>query len=205
MQSGRQIDAALRGLRLVTVNQTWWRAVAHHLLNSPPPGAPPGSAPQPLWPDGSSRFGARFTPKGGPPAVYLASDPQTALQEVGAVFAIPKGPPIALPAPPYTLCQVHVVLTEVLDTRDAATQKALRTSTQELTGDWRYTMGQRRSPPTHILGRAAHSSGCIAAIMAHSSKNVGGGLILAVFPDRLSNPNLIEVIDPTGFLRQRFP
>jgi RES domain-containing protein len=49
------------------------------------------------WPTGSIRFGARYTPKGGPPAVYLASDPLTALKEVNAVFAIPNGPTIALP------------------------------------------------------------------------------------------------------------
>ena len=109
------LAAALNSIPLARVNGTWWRAVPHHLLKGPPPGAPPGSPPQPLWPDGSALSGARYTPKGGPRTVYLASDPATALQEVNAIFAIPNGPSIALPAAPYTMCQVNVVLNDVLD------------------------------------------------------------------------------------------
>jgi RES domain-containing protein len=63
-----------------------------------------GSPPQPLWPDGSALSGARYTPKGGPRTVYLASEPATVLQEVNAIFAIPNGPSIGLPAAPYTMC-----------------------------------------------------------------------------------------------------
>ena len=83
MLAGQALDAGIAGVALVAVRGTWWRAVGRHLLGGPPPGAPAGSPPQPLWPLGSSRFGARFTPKGGPATVYLASDAQTALLEVG--------------------------------------------------------------------------------------------------------------------------
>jgi RES domain-containing protein len=141
MLARADLVAALNSIPLARFNGTWWRAVAHHLLKGPPPSAPAGSPPQPLWPGGSALFGARYTPKGGPPAVYLASDAGTALQEVNAVFAIPNGPSIAVPAAPYTMCQVNVVLNDVLDLSVPATEAALGTSTQELTGDWRYTMG----------------------------------------------------------------
>jgi RES domain-containing protein len=137
--------------------------------------------------------------------VYLASDPQTALQEVNAIFTIPNGPTIALPAPPYTLCQVTVAVDDVLDVRTRATEAALGTSTRELTGDWRYAAGAGRIPPTQLLGLAAHASARIAAIVAPSSKNIGKGSILAVFPDRLAGGSFIEVVDPTGALRQRVP
>jgi RES domain-containing protein len=205
MHARRRLSHALRTIPLVGLNGIWWRAVGHHLLGGPPPGAPPGSVPQPLWPGGSSRFGARYTPKGGPPALFLASDPQTALQEVNAIFAIPNGPTIALSAPPYTLCQVTVALDDVLDARARATEAALGTSTQELTGDWRYLAGAGGIPPTQLLGLAAHASTRIVAIVAPSSKNIGKGSILAVFPDRLAGGNFIEVVDPTGTLRQRLP
>jgi|HubBroStandDraft_1064217.scaffolds.fasta_scaffold06429_3 RES domain-containing protein len=197
--------AALNSIPLARFNGTWWRAVPHHLLKGPPPGAPPGSPPQPLWPDGSALSGARYTPKGGPRTVYLASDPATVLQEVNAIFAIPNGPSIALPAAPHTMCQVNVVVNSVLDLSVPSTEAALGTSTQELTGHWRYTMETGGTPPTHLLGAAAHASGRIAAICAHSSKNVGHGFILAVFPDRLTGGSYIELIDPTRTLNQRLP
>jgi RES domain-containing protein len=199
------LDAELNAIALARFNGTRWRAVAHHLLNGPPPGAPPGSPPQPLWPDGSARFGARYTPKGGQPTVYLASDAMTALQEVNAIFAVPNGPTISVPAAPYTMCQVNVVLHDALDVCVPAIQAALNTSTQELTGDRRYAMATGSTPPTHLLGAAAHASGRISAIRAHSSKNVGHGAILAVFPDRLTGRSHIELIDPTGTLKQQIP
>jgi len=182
------------------------RAVAHHLISGPPPGAPAGSRPQPLWPAGSSRFGARFTPKGGHPSVYLASDPHTALKEVNAIFQIPNGPIVAIPASPYTLVQVNVMLVDnVLDLCDPTICVLLSTSTQELTGDWRYMMGTGGVPPTHRLAIAAHASNRISAIVAHSSKHVGGGKTLAVFANRLTAGNSIEVFDQTGLLNQRLP
>lgn len=199
------LDAVLRTIPLARLHGTWWRAVGHHLLKGPPPDALSGSPVQPLWPGGSAHYGARFTPKGGPPAIYLASDADTALQEVRAIFAIPNGPPIALPAVPYTIFQVSVVLNDILDTTVVATEASLGTSTQELTGDWRYATVNGGTPPTHVLGMAAHFSERITAIRAHSSKNVGHGAILAVFPDRLGAGSYVEVFDPTGTLQQRIP
>lgn len=201
MLAGQALDAAIAGVALVAVRGTWWRAVGHHLLGGPPPGAPAGSPPQPLWPMGSSRFGGRFTPKGGAATVYLASDAQTALLEVGAIFAIPNGPPVAAQAAPYTLCQVSVSLDRVLDLQDPAIERALVTTTQEMTAPWRGIA----APVTHALGIAAHACGRVVALRAHSAKNVGAGAILAVFGDRLAAVEFIEVIDPTGNMAQRLP
>jgi hypothetical protein len=35
--------AGLNSIPLARFNGTWWRAVPHHLLKGPPPGAPQGS------------------------------------------------------------------------------------------------------------------------------------------------------------------
>jgi hypothetical protein len=72
------LGAATATIPVVNNGAIWWLAVADEYLTGPPPGAPSSSAPQPLFPGGSARFGARLTPKGGPPAVYLASDPNVA-------------------------------------------------------------------------------------------------------------------------------
>jgi RES domain-containing protein len=205
MLGRKALDGALKRVSLTSASGIWWRTVGHHLLLGPPPGASPGTPPQPLWPEGSSRFGARFTPKGGAPAIYLASEPTIALLEVNAVYLLPKGPAMAIPAAPQTVFQVDARVSKVLDLTDATTLKTLKTSVQELTGDWRYAMSSGTLPPTHVLGDAVHRAGRISAIRTYSAKSVGQGTVLVVFPDRLSHGSSVELIDPTGMLHQRFP
>jgi len=200
-----ELAAALATVGLGRVDGIWWRAVGHRLLLGPPPGAPPGSRPQPLWAEGASRFGARFTPTRGPPTVYLASDDRTALLEVNAILAIPHGPPLAAGAEPYTMCQVRVSLGRVLDLRAQGVQAALGTNTDEMIANWRVAAATGQRPATHVLGRAAHASMQIAALLSHSAKNAERGAILAVFPDRLVDGDFIEVIDASGTLAQRLP
>lgn len=59
----------------------WSKAVAFRHLLGPPPGGELGDPPQPLWPHGAPRYGARFTPRGSFGTIYLASDHETALVE----------------------------------------------------------------------------------------------------------------------------
>jgi hypothetical protein len=137
--------------------------------------------------------------------VYLASDDRTALLEVKAILAIPHGPPLPAGAEPYTMCQVRVLLGRVLDLRDAAVQAALGTNTGEMIANWRVAAAMGQWPPTQVLGRGAHASVRIAAILSHSAMNAEGGTILAAFPDRLVDGDFIEVIDASGTLAQRLP
>ena len=71
----------LPSLPRIDVRGPWFRYLLHRYLQGPPPGAPPGSLPQPLWPGGPPALGARFTPKGGFDTVYLALDQDTAADE----------------------------------------------------------------------------------------------------------------------------
>jgi hypothetical protein len=96
MHASERLVKVLRTLPLLNIHGPWSRAIGLHLLKDPPPGAPGGSPPQPLWPGGAAQNGARFTPKGSFGSVYLADDPVTALHEVVSVFAPPHGPLVTI-------------------------------------------------------------------------------------------------------------
>jgi RES domain-containing protein len=122
-------------LPLLTVGGPWTRVIAYRLLQGPPPGAAPGGPPQPFWPGGPRLHGARFSPKGAFGSIYLASDPITALTEVGAVLENPSVPRTTLRTPPWTVFAVEGIVTGVLDLTDARNQERLGTSLSELTGE----------------------------------------------------------------------
>ena len=186
--------------------------MGYHLLQDPPPGAPAGSPPQPLWPGGAAVNGARFTPKGGFGSIYLASDPVTALKEVLAVFQHPHVPSFTMRTYPWTLFAVDGVLTEILDLSDSNNHVTLGTSLQELTGDWAYLQDQFLKgvgplPPTQVLGQAAYDCGAILGLKYVAAKNVAEGVGFVVFADRLAAkpPSYLEVYDPHENLRERRP
>jgi RES domain-containing protein len=201
------LRATLPHLPRVGIHGPWSRALQFHLLQGPPPSAPQGSPPQPLWPSGPAIYGARFTPRGGFPTVYLASDPYTALLEVEATLRNPFGPPFTLRTPPWTLFSVDGVLADVLDLTDIDIQSRLGTNLAELTGDWRVTASLGLAPPTHLLGQVAYDSRVVTALVYASAKNTAQGIGVAVFADRLTRDGVsfLEVIDPNGQLVQRLP
>jgi RES domain-containing protein len=151
--------------------------------------------------------GGRFNPQGSFGALYLASDHATALREVGAVFEIPGKPPVVVPSNPQTVVTILGKLEGVLDLTDPAVQVALGTSVQELTGSWIYEQSIGDTPPTHRVGREAYNSGRIRALLNFSAKNVVGGTVVAVFPDRLvdGEPSHLQINDEHGNLTQRIP
>jgi RES domain-containing protein len=197
------LASALATVPFVSLGGPWHRAIDQEYLTKPPPGFPPGSPPQPLWPGGAKEKGGRFTPKGSFDTLYLCSDPTTAMLEVGAVFRPPKGPLISARRDPLTLTQAEGTLEAVLDLMNKDIQEALGTNEQELTGSWRTAT----NPPTHILGTAVQACGRILAIRSYSAKNEGAGQIIAVFTDHLPRfpPSFVEMIDSSGKLAQRLP
>ncbi|HKH47815.1 MAG TPA: RES family NAD+ phosphorylase [Thermoanaerobaculia bacterium] len=205
-----EIRKSLARIPLISVGGPWTRVLAHHLLLGPPPDGARGTSPQPLWPGGPVLRGARFNPKGAFGGVYLASDPVTALEEVGANFESP-GEPVTLRTPPWTVFAVDGFLERVLDLTDPGVQRRLSTTIAELTGDWRFSQtlhlsGAAPLPPTQMLGKAAYESGRIVAIRYHSAKLTGRGTGFVVFADRLSKgSSVLEVYDPNNKIRQRLP
>ena len=208
----KELHRVLARIPLTSAGGPWTRALAYRLLQGPPPDSKAGDPPQPLWPGGPSRRGARFNPKGGFGSIYLASDFLTALEEVGAVLNRPEIPPSTLRTPPWTLFAVEGFLERVLDLTDPGTQHRLGTSLAELTGDWRYSQalhlrGEAPLPPTQLLGKAAYESGRITALKYHSARRVGEGLGFAVFADRLvkGRASYLEIYDPDALIQQVLP
>jgi RES domain-containing protein len=197
----------LASIPTIVVHGPWSRAIGFHLLKGPPPGTPPTSLPQPLWPGGAPLNGARFTPKGSFGSLYLAEHPVTALQEVVSIF-IPStaADPITLRTSPWVVVTVEGVLTNVVDLTDSSIQKQLGTTIAELTGDWLYAQSVGMIPPTQLLGQAAYEAG-IVGLKYLSVKSVGAGNSLVVFTDNLkSSPaNFLEVFDQYSNLPQRLP
>ena len=192
----------------MTARGAFWRTVANDLLRAPPPGAPAGSPPQPLWPGGAALRGARYTPIGGGNALYLAPDAATALAEVQAVLFGADGAP--QPGPrhnPLLVFACEVDLPAVVDLCDPAVQRALETSDAELRAPWLRAQERHRSaggplPPTQALGCAADESGTILALRYPSYRREGARN-LVVFTDHL--PALggrVELHDPTRTLAQ---
>lgn len=166
---------------------------------------PPYPAVRPLYNLGAPVAGARYTPLGGPPSLYLAEDPDTATAEVNPVYARlrQQNPPIAVVIPPCVLFSVQAALYEVLDLTDPAIQSALQTDTQELTGAWRVAVPSPL-PPTQRLGKLAFESGVIQALR-YPSAQLPACACYVVFTERLTGAAFIEVFDPDGNLRERLP
>lgn len=201
MLTDDELRGALAAVQLIDAKGPWVRAIDARHLTAAPPGAPKGSPPQPLWGGGARIHGGRFTPKGSFDTLYLASDLATLGLEIGAVFGSTGA--VSPTKDPFTVVTVNGHLTNVLDLTNDAIRTALATTLPELTGPWRIVKG----PPTHRLARAAFDSNRICAIVAPSAKYAAGGVVTAIFIDRLADfpPSHLESVDTTGQLSQRLP
>ena len=197
MRSKKELASIIPGLQRIDVRGAWSRAVRTDLLYTP--------TAQVIYPYGAPRVGQRFTPKGGAPTTYLASDMLMALAEVEAVVVQKDGAPVTIAANVWSVAAVDVDVRDVLDLTDPATQAALGTTTAELVAPWRLAAAGRALPPTQLLGQAACDSGAVLALKAPSAKRPGGSS-LVVFHDRLMARRdcCLEVRDQ-GRLRQRIP
>ncbi|MBM3457183.1 MAG: RES domain-containing protein [Armatimonadetes bacterium] len=182
-----------------------YRAIHYSTLHGLHLVQPP--TPDPLFSGGAPVHGARFTPAGGMPSLYLAEDRATADREANFPYLLLAGAnPQAVPGPPATVlftAQVH--LTTLLDVSDSIVQTALGTNPAELAAAWR-TLQMRGQPvPTQELGRAVFDTGTAQAIR-YPSAVPGGGHCFVVYPDRLAPTGSVEIYDPgSRFANRRIP
>jgi RES domain-containing protein len=192
----------------IHIAAVYHRVVKAADLSGPPPGALPGSPPQPLWPGGASRRGARYTSIGGTNSLYLAPDPVTALAEVRAVS--PPDLRANGPHDPLTVVAVEVDLPNVVDLCDTRIRKVLGITRAELVAPWlraqaRYWQGKGALPPTQALGAAAAATGSILGLRYPSARRQGARN-LVVFTDRLAGlGGSLTTVDASGRLLQRLP
>lgn len=107
---------------------------------------------------------------------------------------------VSNPAASYTMLNVAVQLSNVLDLITESSHAALMTNAQELTGDWRgYHLrkdnhsvpGPVGIAPTQQLGTAIHRCGQFAGFRAISAK-FPYNMVLGVFPDRIVKDDFVR-------------
>jgi hypothetical protein len=148
-------------------------------------------SPNLLYAGGPTLVGGRYTPVGGPEALYLGSSERVAnaKRSSGLAELFP-----GRPLPPKTVFQARVIIKRALDLSVEAIQMELGTNDLELNSPWRPIS----NPPTHILGLAIHQIGLFSAIRYRSTKE-SRGYCVVIFPDRLTSGESVEVVDPAGY------
>jgi RES domain-containing protein len=196
MREGRRLSEALERCPRVAVRGVWYRSVDGEVFRGFYTKTNPM---RPLWGLGAPRSGARFTPKNGPPSLYVAEDIETANREgLQVTLGTPLKPPAGVTRAIYT---VEVDIVEAMDLRDPSVRSLLETSVVELRSAWRYRKDKKR-PPTQRLGAAVAKCG-LAGLIFQSTK--GAGACFVVFTDNLKKTgSRLEVKDGTRVL-ERLP
>jgi len=137
---------------------------------------------------------------------YLAENHLVALLEVGAMVGTSSpGGLVAVPHRPWAVINVTVRLGSVVDLTRPSQRKAVRTTVQELTGDWRsYAILHQLSgakgiaphAPTQRLGEALFLRSDVEAVVSYSAKQAYSR-VLCVFPQRLKPGSRLSFFDPS--------
>ena len=95
---------------------------------------------------------------------------------------------------PRVTVAVRVELSAVLNLTDAAIRSALRVSQRRMLAEpWRAIQAAGREALTQLLGRRTHETGCEGLLVPSAARKGGANLI--VFPDNLTSPSRIEIIN----------
>jgi RES domain len=183
------------------MTRRWHRAIRTVFLGTPLAVA------HTLMIDGRFNYAAPGRP--GFQVLYLTEDPVTALFEVGAMLGSPTG--VSTPSPTggshWAVIQVDVTLTAVADLSNAGQRRLIRSTVQELTGDWigyrlRWASRPRSTAtwpesPTQRLGEALHRVRGLEGFVTFSARNPTRRN-LVVFPDKLRKGSRIVFTEPSG-------
>ncbi len=157
-----------------------------------------------LYALGPSKQGQRYTPIGGPPALYVADKAYTSFAEVTHAITSSVKQFDSTPPGPLVVFAVSVHLEHILDLTDNSTLKALGTTVAELQEPWADQMASGFAVPTHLLAIAAYKTNRFQGIKYHSKEHPGG-IDLIIWTDKLKASSFIEVFDPTKKLAARIP
>ncbi len=193
------LPAIISGLPVQPYQGTCYRLVDFAVLTGYDPMMP-------LFTLGPGQNGQRYTPKGGPNALYAAEDLVTAHAEYHRVerIVIATDPTYRPSANPTVELTIQVDLQRVLNIADPGIQAALDTSVAELTGPWRKQMIKNLFCPTQVFASAVFAHGEIQALRYPSAQGPQY-CNLIVWEERLTLPSYIEVKDSTGILSARIP
>jgi len=200
--------SAVPGLPTRAVVGDWWRAARLQYLPDPLATAHTRSRP--------GRFNAGSADRPGPEVLYLSADLLVAQIEVGMVLGSLDPGRSILPNPAavgWSLLPVKVRLAAVVDLTAPTVVAELRTSFQELTGDWegytdRPVVPPLRQPhwtnvPTQRLGQALAAAGVDGFLTFSARAATRQNLI--VFPANLDAANSLVCTDPSTGVTHRRP
>jgi hypothetical protein len=141
--------------------------------------------------------------------LYLAEDALVALYEVQALLGSAYPGAAFAPNPAggaWTTINVQVRLQAVADFTRLAAQYRIKTSIQELTGDWRaYALRHPNRPrggvnrsdvPTQLLGHRLESIPGVEGFLSYSAR-VATRRTLMIFPHKLLHGSQLRYQDPT--------
>jgi RES domain-containing protein len=196
MHAAKKLKSILASVPAISIEQCFYRSVKNASLHNYNP-------PKPLYALGPGNEGARYTPVGGPPCLYVSAKPLTTLCEVAGIASSLLEAGAVLPYP-LTLYSVKVKLKYVLDLADPEVCKALGTTLQELDGSWEQQLKNSVPVPTHILASAAHASGRFQGIkfVSHEDPTT---INLMIWTETIRYPCYVEVQDSTGQMADRIP
>lgn len=196
--------AILARLPTTSFTGTLYRAIDYEALHGFHSTTP--YAPNALYCHGAAEHGARYTPRGGMPSLYLAEDYGTAYEEANqAYLAVQAINPRAVPgSPPTVVLSARVEIASVLDLADPAVQAALQTNLAELSAPWRLFQRAGGVAPTQQLGQAVYQ-GMHAQALRYPAAVVPARCCLVVFCELLSSPPFVEIYDPHANLLCRLP
>ena len=142
------------------------------------------------------------------PVLYLAEDQTVALFEVDAIVGSPLPGQVALPNPQHAwvVLNVEVQLNRVVDLSQGSQRRLIRTTAQELTGDWRGYAARNPNAnsgppfwtriPTQRLGAALLSVRGVEWFLSYSAK-APNRRTLALFPTKLrQSRSFVRFTDP---------
>lgn len=152
---------------------------------------------------GSLKFGGRYNPPQTFEALYLASDPVTALQEVNAIIQTERGL-LGVKGPPRILLSVDYGLQAILDICNPNTQSVLETTLSELIFPWRPINAQRQLAPTQIFGTAVYDLQSIEALKVPSARDPNT-YNLVILVERLKSDSSLRVYDDSSIINAQIP
>ncbi|MBP6745838.1 RES family NAD+ phosphorylase [bacterium] len=198
MHAPNILATVLASLKAIPIEATFHRSIANAVLYRK------GRKPKLLFALGAGANGARFTPVGGPPCLYVSAKPITTISEATGIASSLIAAGQAIPQP-HTAFSMRVKLHRgVIDLTDETTILELGSCAAELDGDWLEQMRSEEPILTQILATAIYESNRFQGIRFFSHGDPGQ-INLMIWTKKVKAPSFVEVIDSSSVLADRIP
>ncbi len=179
MKSQSEIKNTLKSLKGIAIQESFYRFVGIEYINDL------------LSSVGSWDRGGRYNLKKAFEVLYIAPDPQTAIEE--------SIKPSNFKLPPKIIVTIDVNVQEIIDLEEEQIIEALGIDTNQLFSAWRIPMDKESY--TQTLGCLIYESKKFEGIR-YPSATIKDKYNLALFPDKLKKGTKIEIYDPDKLVEQ---